>query len=187
MDYRRRVEPQPAAWAGFCHIAGESPTMWRDCEVIDISMFGLGITLQHPQPWELVHRRILVDITSIGDAMNVRLEGEIKDAAFTLEGDIRVGLEFTGLSRPGRRSRPSSVGSTRSIRGAWHRGCGLEALPEERPCNAALSRLGRQRIPLEELPHRLVGVDEDDAPPDTGQNPVLRRPHVQRASRPDVP
>ncbi len=34
--------------------------MWRDCEVTDISMFGLGITLHHPQPWELVHRRILV-------------------------------------------------------------------------------------------------------------------------------
>jgi hypothetical protein len=101
MDYRRRVERRPAAWAGFCHIAGESPTMWRDCEVVDISMFGLGITLQHPQPWELVDRRILVDITSIGDAMSVRLEGEIKDAAFTLEGDIRVGLEFTGLSRTG--------------------------------------------------------------------------------------
>src|ERR1700685_3196852 len=71
MEYRRRAERQPTAWAGFCHIAGESPTMWRDCEVIDISMFGLGITLQHPQPWELVDRRILVDITSIGDAMSV--------------------------------------------------------------------------------------------------------------------
>jgi hypothetical protein len=99
MDYRRRVERRPTAWAGFCHIAGESPSMWRDCEVIDISMFGLGITLQHPQPWELVHRRILVDISAIGDAVNIRLEGEIQDAAFTLEGDIRVGLEFTGLSK----------------------------------------------------------------------------------------
>ena len=99
MDYRRRVERQPTAWAGFCHIAGESPSMWRDCEVIDISMFGLGITLHHPQPWELVHRRILVDISAIGDAVNIRLEGEIRDAAFTLEGDIRVGLEFTGLSK----------------------------------------------------------------------------------------
>jgi hypothetical protein len=99
MEYRRRVERQPAAWAGFCHIAGESPSMWRDCEVTDISMFGLGITLQHPQPWELVHRRILVDISAVGETVNIRLEGEIKDAAFTLEGDIRVGLEFTGLSR----------------------------------------------------------------------------------------
>jgi hypothetical protein len=99
MDYRRRVERQPTAWAGFCHIAGESPSMWRDCEVIDISMFGLGITLHHPQPWELVPRRIVVDLSAMGDAVNVRLEGEIKDAAFTLEGDIRVGLEFTGASK----------------------------------------------------------------------------------------
>ena len=75
--------------------------MWRDCEVIDISMFGLGITLHHPQPWELVHRHILVDISAIGDVVNVRLEGEIRDAAFTLEGDIRVGFEFTGLSKTG--------------------------------------------------------------------------------------
>jgi hypothetical protein len=72
--------------------------MWRDCEVIDISMFGLGITLHHPQPWELVHRGILVDISAIGDVVNIRLEGEIMDAAFTLEGDIRVGLEFSGHS-----------------------------------------------------------------------------------------
>jgi hypothetical protein len=99
MEYRRRVERKPTAWSGFCHIAGESPSMWRDCEVVDISMFGLGITLHHPQPWELVHRRILVDVSAIGDAVTIRLEGEIKDAAFTLEGDIRIGLEFTGLSR----------------------------------------------------------------------------------------
>src|SRR5271170_5581100 len=76
MDYRRRVERQPTAWAGFCHIAGESPSMWRDCEVIYISIFGLGITFHHPQPWELVKRRIVVDISAIGDAVNIRLEGE---------------------------------------------------------------------------------------------------------------
>jgi hypothetical protein len=73
--------------------------MWRDCEVIDVSIFGLGLTFIHPQPWDLVHRRIFVDISAIGDAVNIRLEGEIKDAAFTLEGDIRVGIEFVGLSQ----------------------------------------------------------------------------------------
>src|ERR1700722_15113479 len=98
MHYRRRVERQPTAWAGFCHIEGESPSMWRDCEVIDISMLGLGITFHHPQPWELMNRRILVDVSAIGNAVNIRLEGEIRDAAFTLEGDIRVGIELVGLS-----------------------------------------------------------------------------------------
>src|SRR5277367_3695590 len=98
MEYRRRAPRQPTAWTGFCHIDGEPAAMWRDCEVIDVSMFGLGITLHHPQPWELVHRRIVVDISAIGDAVNIRLEGEIRDAAFTLEGDIRVGIELVGAS-----------------------------------------------------------------------------------------
>ncbi len=98
MEYRRRVPRQPAAWAGFCHIDRESPATWRDCEVVDISVHGLGVTFHHPQPWELVHRRVFVDISAIGDAVNIRLEGVIKDAAFTLEGDIRAGIEFVGLS-----------------------------------------------------------------------------------------
>ncbi len=72
--------------------------MWRDCGVIDVSMHGLGITFHHPQPWELVHRCIFVDVSAMGDAVNIRLEGVIGDAAFTLEGDIRVGIEFVGLS-----------------------------------------------------------------------------------------
>jgi hypothetical protein len=98
MEYRRRAPRQPTAWAGFCHIDGDSPALWRDCEVIDVSMYGLGITFHHPQPWELVHRRIFVDVSAIGDAVNIRLEGLIRDADFTLEGDIRVGIEFVGLS-----------------------------------------------------------------------------------------
>jgi hypothetical protein len=98
MEYRRRVERQPTAWSGFCHIDGESPARWRDCEVIDISMFGLGVTLHHPEPWNLVNRRIFVDISAIGDAVTIRLEGAIRNADFTLEGDIRVGVELIGLS-----------------------------------------------------------------------------------------
>ena len=40
----------------------------------------------------------VVDISAIGDAVTLRLEGDIRDAAFTLEGDIRVGVELVGLS-----------------------------------------------------------------------------------------
>jgi hypothetical protein len=98
MEYRRRTTRQPTAWSGFCHIEGEPGAQWRDCEVIDVSMFGLGLTFIHPQPWDLVHRRIFVDVSAIGEAVNIRLEGEIRDAAFTLEGDIRVGVELVGLS-----------------------------------------------------------------------------------------
>jgi hypothetical protein len=81
--------------------------MWRDCEVIDVSIFGFGLTFIHPQPWELVHRRIFVGISAIGDAVNIRLEREIRDAAFTFEGEIRVGVELVGLSQQSWRSPPS--------------------------------------------------------------------------------
>ena len=98
MEYRRRAERQPTAWAGFCHIAGESPSMWRDCEVIDISMFGLGITFDHPNPAELSGRLISVNLPGDGSCVNVRLEGEIKNATTTMSRDLRVGIEFIGLS-----------------------------------------------------------------------------------------
>ena len=98
MEYRRRAPRQPTAWTGFCHIDGEPTAMWRDCEVVDVSMFGLGLTFIQPQPWELVDRRVSVDISATSDAVSIRLEGEISDAAFTLEGDIRVGVELVGLS-----------------------------------------------------------------------------------------
>jgi hypothetical protein len=98
MEYRRRTPRQPAAWSGFCHIDGEPTAMWRDCEVNDVSMFGLGVTFIHPQPWELAHRRIFVDISARGHAVNIRLDGDIKDAAFTLEGNIRVGIELGAAS-----------------------------------------------------------------------------------------
>jgi hypothetical protein len=98
MEYRRRTSRQAASWAAFCHIEGESPSGWRDCEVIDISPLGLGVTFHHPQPWELVGRRISVDAPAIGSSVNIRLEGEIRNAAPSMEGGVRVGIEFVGLS-----------------------------------------------------------------------------------------
>ena len=75
MDYRRRAERQPTAWAGFCHIA-ENLLQCARLRGHRHLMFGLGITFHHPQPWELVNRRVVVDISAIGDAVNIRLEGE---------------------------------------------------------------------------------------------------------------
>ena len=76
--------------------------------------------------------------------MSVRLEGEIKDAAFTLEGDIRVGLEFTGLSRTGEAITAVLSGINKVDQRSVAPGVrGARGAPEERPCNAlSLSRLG---------------------------------------------
>ena len=79
-------------------LAGEPDGAWRDCRVVDISMLGLGITFDHPDPSELSGRLISVNLPGDGSCVNVRLEGEIKNATVTMSRDIRVGIEFIRLS-----------------------------------------------------------------------------------------
>ncbi len=98
MEHRRRVPRRSAGWFGLCHIAGESEPEWRDCTVADISILGLGITLHHFWPAELVGRHISVEAPAVGDSVNVRLEGMIKNADRTSGGVVRLGIEFDGLS-----------------------------------------------------------------------------------------
>lgn len=98
MEQRRRVPRRSAGWFGICHIEGESGPSWRDCRVIDISMLGLGIALHHFWPSELVGRHISVEAPAVGESLNVRLEGVIKNAEPTSGGVVRVGIEFDGLS-----------------------------------------------------------------------------------------
>ena len=98
MKQRRRVSRQPASWEGNCHIEGESPTKPRACRVIDISMLGLGMTLEHSSPSELLGRRIFVDVPAVSDSVSIRLEGVVSNAVPMLEGVVRVGIAFDGLA-----------------------------------------------------------------------------------------
>jgi hypothetical protein len=98
MENRRRVHRQPAGWAASYRFAGDPVAGWRDCRVIDISMLGVGITFDHPNPAELSGRLISVNLPGDGTCVNVRLQGEIKNATATMNRDLRVGIEFVGLS-----------------------------------------------------------------------------------------
>jgi hypothetical protein len=99
VEHRRRAPRQPAGWRGLCLIEGDSIVGWRDCRVIDISILGLGMTLQYPRPSELVGRGLLVQVAALGDTVNNQFEGLIKNATTPVtEGAVRVGLEFSGLS-----------------------------------------------------------------------------------------
>jgi len=95
MEFRRRVPRQPAGWDGVCEIEGEFASR---CRIIDISMLGVGITLDHPSPQALVGRHITVDIPAIGDSASLRLEGRITSARLTLRASVRVGIEFDSPS-----------------------------------------------------------------------------------------
>jgi hypothetical protein len=98
MENRRRLHRRPVGWAASFRLAGEPATGWHECRVIDISMLGLGITLHHPNPSELIGRLVSVNLPGDGSCVNVRLEGQIKNAAPTLSRDIRIGIEFIRLS-----------------------------------------------------------------------------------------
>jgi hypothetical protein len=105
MKHRRRVPRQAASWDGTCNIEDESAAEPRPCRVIDISMLGLGMTFEHSAPSELVGRRISVDVPAVGDSVSIRLEGVINNAVPNLEGAVRVGIAFDGLSE----SEPSTA------------------------------------------------------------------------------
>jgi hypothetical protein len=99
MHMRRRVPRQPAGWDGSCHIEGESAETRRECRVIDISMLGLGITLNHPNTSEVLGRHISVDVAAVGDSVSIRLEGVVTNAQPTLGGAVRIGIAFDELSQ----------------------------------------------------------------------------------------
>ena len=95
MYFRRRTPRQPAGWDGVCQIEGEFAAR---CRVVDISMLGVGITLDHPSPYALVGRHISVDLPAVGDSASIRLEGKIANARLTLRTTVRVGIEFDSPS-----------------------------------------------------------------------------------------
>lgn len=94
MEHRRRAPRRSAGWFGICQIEGETDPEWRDCLVADISMLGLGISLHHFWPSELNGRHISVEAPAVGDSINVRLEGIIRNADRNPGGVVRVGIEF---------------------------------------------------------------------------------------------
>ncbi len=100
MDSRRRIPRQAAGWAGTCLIEEDQDSArWRDCWVLDISMLGLGIALDHRHPSELLGRDISVEFPAVGDWVSVRLEGRIANIDVMRLGLVHAGIEFVGLSQ----------------------------------------------------------------------------------------
>lgn len=108
--FRRRVPRQPTGWDGICHIEGEPADEWPACRVVDISMLGIGITLNCPSPCQSVGRHILVDVPA--GEVSIRLEGKITNSKLIRRGTTRVGIEFdlSSESEPGTATEQSALG-----------------------------------------------------------------------------
>ena len=79
MEYRRR-ERLLAGRSGLCRIECGSGVEWLHCRLIDVSMHGLGIYVQHHSPPGLIGRDVTVDVAPFGDSVNFRLKGSIREA-----------------------------------------------------------------------------------------------------------
>jgi hypothetical protein len=105
MEDRRRAQRQSTVWMGFCHVEGESPNhvegqssrLWRGCGVFDFSTLGVGMDFRHPDPLDLVGRRITVRLP-VGGSFDITFTGEMRNTTAGPDGVVRVGIEFVGLS-----------------------------------------------------------------------------------------
>jgi hypothetical protein len=124
MNHRRGVPRHPAFWDGTCSIEKES-TGPRCCRVIDMSIFGLGITLKHQSPSQLVGRRISVEIPMGDDSVSIYAAGTITNAGPTLGGEVRVGIKFEGFLLSRTRSSPCPERTSTSNESAYPWAIGL--------------------------------------------------------------
>jgi hypothetical protein len=74
--------------------------VWRECAVLDISPFGLGMTLRDVDSSrsELIGRGVTVEFPAVSDWVSIRVEGKIRNAVLIRPGLVRAGVEFVGLS-----------------------------------------------------------------------------------------
>jgi len=109
VEDRRQAERLPAFCMGTCHVEGEPPDQWWECEIIDASTLGLGIELCHPDPVALLGmwqdgelqlsggRRITVRL-DLGPSCDMTVEGDVRHAASGPDGVVRAGIKFVGLT-----------------------------------------------------------------------------------------
>lgn len=115
ISHRRRLPRQEVHWKGTCQIEGD-PATPPECEVVDVSVIGVGIVLQGPVPADLVGRTITVTVQPAeSGAVSLRLAGEVRYVVPSSQGGFRVGSQFAGLSETER----SVLDTFERMRLAW--------------------------------------------------------------------
>jgi len=99
MEFRRRVPRQIARWVVHIGIDGDSVHKPRECRVLDISEFGVGILVPYPQGSALIGRHVSLETPKHRASVNTRLEGEVRNAVRADSGSVRLGIEFVGLTQ----------------------------------------------------------------------------------------
>jgi hypothetical protein len=93
-----RFPRQGTDWAGTYQV--ENGT-WRVCQILDISILGVGLELRGPIQMDLIGREITVEVQTLaGASISLRMSGEIRNvvAAVSPHVGTRIGIEFGELS-----------------------------------------------------------------------------------------
>ena len=99
MELRRRAPRIKIDWLGRCRLDDEPDSAVWDCQVIDISLLGVGVELLRDCPGDLVGRVLVVDVEPpIGHSVRLQVSGQVMNQGKTPQGLTRVGLQFVGLS-----------------------------------------------------------------------------------------
>jgi PilZ domain-containing protein len=115
ITHRRRLPRQEVHWKGICLLDGDLGTT-TECEVVDVSVIGVGIVLEGPVPSDLVGRTITVFVqASDTGAVSLRLIGEIRYVVPSTQRGFRIGSQFAGLSETER----SILDTFERMRLAW--------------------------------------------------------------------
>jgi hypothetical protein len=95
---RRRVPRQRTSWFGRYRVG--DGLEWGDCEVVDVSVIGIGVYVSRPGSLEhLVGSRIAIEVqAAAGGSVSLQLSGEIRNVQPAADGRLRIGAEFSGLS-----------------------------------------------------------------------------------------
>lgn len=100
MELRRRAPRlNTQGWSGRYTVEDKPESGWNECEVIDISVLGIGVKLFSTESEQLVGHRLVVHVQApVGESVSIRLLGRVMNVRNEPDGAIRAGLEFVGLS-----------------------------------------------------------------------------------------
>lgn len=96
-ERRRRVPRELIKWPAAFRIDGED--VWSECEVVDISVVGVGIETTAKPASDLLDHKIFVEVhTPAGASVTLSLTATVRYLVPRPNGKFRLGGEFAGLS-----------------------------------------------------------------------------------------
>ena len=100
VEQRRRVpRVGTGLWPARCTIEADPEWIHVRCEVVDLSLLGVGIEAHGGPFTDIEGNQIVVEITPpVGDSVTLRLVGHVRNVQQLTPGRDRIGIEFAGLS-----------------------------------------------------------------------------------------